>query len=174
MTAAVTPTQDAIYTVVRAFILSIISCEVIQGLGNRVPTPQGGFIAMTATAQSRLSTNVSSYNDPVTAPGTRTIGKSAAYTVQLDCYGPESSEWAAIIESMWRDEYACEQLGPTMQPLYCDEPRQLPVVDGEQEYEQRWMVSAVLQFNPDVTVTQEFADGFTVTAISVDAEFPPI
>lgn len=174
MTTTVSPDQDAIYTTVRAFVLSLISCEVVQGLGNGVPTPPGGFISMTATAQTRLSTNISRYNDPVTTVGTRAVRKSTSYAIQLDCFGPQSSDWATMIEQMWRDEYGCEMLAPNMQPLYCDEPKQMALVDGEQQYEQRWIVSAVLQFNPTVAVSQEFAGEVVVTPVSVDAEFPPL
>jgi hypothetical protein len=169
MSAVITPTQDDIFVIVRAFILSLIDCEVIQGLGNRVPTPNDGFIAVTATALARLSTNVTTYDHM----GARQVKMPTQYTIQVDCYGPLSSDWATTIAAMWRDQYGCDQLAPNAQPLYCDEPSQMGLVDGEDEYEQRWIISAILQFNPVVTVSQQYADALTLAVVSVDATFPP-
>ncbi len=164
-----TPVQDDIFVQVRAFILSLIDCEVVQGLGNKVPTPRGAFIAVTATGQVRLSTNVSTYD----ASAARAVMMPTQYTIQIDCYGPLSSDWATTLTAMWRDPYGCEMLGPTMQPLYSDDPSQMGLVDGEDEYQQRWMISAILQFNPVVTVAQQYADALLVDVVSVDATFPP-
>ncbi len=171
MSATVTPVQETIYTVLRAFLLTLIDTEVIQGLGNRVSAPIGGFIAMTAGLTNRLSTNISAYNDPGAGQGTKSSSASMSYTVQVDCYGPVSSDWASIIYTMFSDTYACEQLAPTIQPLYADSPIQLPLVASEDEYEQRWMVSLVLQFNPVVAVPQEFADTVVVDLVNVDTTF---
>lgn len=95
------------------------------------------------------------------------------YSIQIDCYGPLSSDWAAIISATWRDDYAVNKMAPTCAPLYADDPKQLPIVDGEANFEQRWMLSAVLQYNPVVTVPQEFFDTATVEFINVTAEYPP-
>jgi len=164
-----TPTQDDVMTIVGDFILSLIDCEVVQGLGNKVPTPRGGFIAITATGQKRLSTNVTSYD----ASAARAVMMPTQYAIQIDCYGPLSSDWATTLTAMWRDPYGCDALGPTMQPLYSDDPSQMGLVDGEDEYEQRWMISAILQFNPVVTAPQQYADALYLDVVSVDATFPP-
>lgn len=169
MSAVITPTQDDIFVLVRAFVLSLIECEVVQGLGNRVPTPLGGYIALTATRITRLSTNVTTYDHATN----RQVKMPTQYAIQIDCYGPLSSDWATTIAAMWRDPYGCDQLAPNAQPLYCDDPSQIGLVDGEDEYEQRWMISAILQFNPVVTVSQEYADNLNLDVVSVDATFPP-
>jgi len=158
MTATTTPTQTDLFTVLRAFILSLITCEVIQGLGNGVPMPLGGFICMTSLSQTRLSTNVNGYVDPVTTTGTRTARQATQHTVQIDCYGPDSSEWATILSTMLRDEYGCLALAPNVSPLSADDPKQSPLIDGEQQYEARWTLTALLQVNPTVSTPQQFFD----------------
>jgi hypothetical protein len=60
-----------------------------------------------------------------------------------------------------------------IQPLYADNPTQMPLIDGEAQYEQRWKLTASLQYNPIVTVSQDFADTLTLTLDEVDATFPP-
>ncbi len=159
--------QDAIYTGVRAFVLSLIQgVEVVQGLGNNVPMPADAFIALTAVAQARLRTNVSTYD---TIGNTRTVEQGTSYSIQVDCYGPMSSDQATTICAMWRDEYAFDMLkqyGCT--PLYTSDPTQAALVNGEENYEQRWTLTAVLQFNPSITVPQQFADALQVGFATAD------
>jgi len=163
--------QDVLFIKLRAFILSLIpDVEVIQGLGNRVPMALGGFIAITPGDQERLSTNETTYD----VNGNREVKRSTKYGIQIDCYGPDSSDWATTIETMFRDPYGCDMLAPECQPLYCDQPRQSALTNGEENYEQRWVLTAMLQFNPTITVPQEYADVLTATLIEVDATFKEI
>lgn len=149
-----TPNQKDVFTVVRAYILSLIDCEVVRGLGNDVPMPKNSFIAITPIESTRLSTNVNTYD----LINSKSIKTSMSYLVQIDCYGPISSDWAAILCATWRDDYCVDKLAPTCAPLYADNPIQIPIIDGEANYEERWLLKAVLQYNPVVTVPQEFAD----------------
>ena len=48
----------------------------------------------------------------------------------------------------------------------------MPLTDSEQQYEQRWMATAVLQFNPVVTVPQDFANALTINLVDVDERYP--
>lgn len=157
-----TPVQDTLFIALKALIMAIVpGVEVIQGLGNGVPTPAGQFICMTASGQRRLRTNVSTYNGE---DGTRTVEQGTDYSIQVDCYGPLSSDHATAISTLWLDPYACDMLAPYgCQPLFVTDPSQSALVNGEENYEQRWMVTAVLQFNPVITVSQEFADDLNVS-----------
>lgn len=173
MTTTVSPAESDIFAALRTFILSLIPCEVVQGLANGAPMPLGGFIAMTALFQNRLSTNTDSYSDPYPVAGTRTVEQATQYTVQVDCYGPSSSDWATILTTMLRDDYGCVSMAPNVFPLYADDPKQMPLIDGEQQYEQRWVITAVLQYNPVVTISQDFAAALSVGLVNVDATYPP-
>lgn len=157
-----TPVQDTLFIALRAFILTIVpGVEVIQGLGNGVPMPASQFICLTSSGQRRLRTNVSTY-DPVAL--TRAVEQGTEYSIQVDCYGPTSSDYATAISTMLRDAYACDVLAPYgCQPLYTSDPTQSALVNGEENYEQRWMLTAVLQFNPVITVSQESATTATVS-----------
>lgn len=172
MTATVAPVQSDIFTALRTFILSLITCEVIQGLGNGVPMPLSGFITMTALYQNRLSTNVDGYPDMTTSTGNKTARQAVQYTMQIDCYGPLSSDWAAMLSTMLRDEYACLSMAPNVQPLSADDPKMIPLIDGEQQYEQRWVVTAILQYNPVVSSPMQFFDAAGVALVDVDAKYP--
>lgn len=173
MSVNISPTQQTIFTALRSFILGLIDCEVIQGLGNNTPMPLGGFIAMTALLQNRLSTNIDTYTDPVIVDGTKDVMQPTQYTIQIDCYGAYASDWAVTICALFRDEYGCTALAPSVQPLHADDPKMIPLSDGEMQYEERWSITAALQYNPVISVPQQFADSLQVDLINVDANFPP-
>jgi len=96
-------------------------------------------------------------------------------TVQLDVHGPTSADNAQIISTLFRDEYAVTQFatsGFDVVPLYADDPKQLPYLNGEQQIEERWSIDAVMQTNPVVTTPMQFMNAIAVTTINVDAAYP--
>ena len=42
-----------------------------------------------------------------------------------------------------------EAAGAVATPLYTEDPRQMPFINGEQQYESRWVVSAVLELDEE-------------------------
>lgn len=168
----ITPTQDPLFIAVKAFIMSLLPLDtdhVVQGLGNGVPMPDGAFICLTATALKRLSTNHANYSVDLQ----RSVTMPTEFSIQFDCYGPNAGDYANELVAMWRDEYACNILAPVAAPLYSSDPIQAPLVNGEENYEQRFTFTALLQFNPVITVPQQSATALAVELVSVDAEFPP-
>ena len=174
MAATVTPIDDALFKALGDFIESVIACQTVQGLVNRTTMPLGGFIAMTTLRQRRLSTNVKAYDDSFAAgipTGTKAITQATEWVVQIDCYGGQSMQWANILTTLFRDEFSCTALKPYLQPLEADDPIQAPIINGEQQYEQRWVVTAKFQYNPTIIISQQFFDQAAVEGIhSVDAE----
>ena len=75
--------------------------------------------------------------------------------MQLDFYGPSSQIWAVETMALFRDEYATQIFPSNIQPLYADDPIQIPLIDGEAQYEQRWKLVASLQYNPTLTTSQQ-------------------
>lgn len=177
MTATVSPTQNDMFVALQAFVMDVLNLDidhVVQGIGNGVPMPLGGFVAMTELFANRLSTNVSTYADPTPTTGKKNSQQAIQATVQLDCYGPDSGNWASILSTLLRDEYACDALAPSVQPLHADDPKMLPLIDGEAQYEQRWTVTALLQVNPVVSTPMQFFDEAKVVFVEVDATYPPV
>lgn len=108
--------------------------------------------------------------------GGETITQPCQLTWQLDVHGPSSSNNAARIATMFRDEYAVNKFAETSNsvvPLYCEEPRQMPFINAEEQYEYRWVVGAVMQANFAMTkIPQQFAASLSVNTINVEAEYP--
>lgn len=98
--------------------------------------------------------------------------------VQLDIHSADVStaaDLAQTISTLFRDDFAtlfffrAGYVG--ISPLYADDPKQIPFIDAEANYETRYMVEAHLQINAVVTPPQEFADEIHVTLLDVDT-FP--
>lgn len=167
--------DDLIYQQVRTFILAVLADqnplpEVVRDPGNGVPIPAAPFIAMSPSLNSKLSFPVSTYTD-VPGNGTRNLTQHLQYAMQIDCYGPQSPQWSAILTTLFFSEYAVTQMGPNVTPLYCEEAQQLPLVNAEAQFEQRWSFPLLLQYNPVVSVPQDFAASLTVNLKEVDTEY---
>lgn len=97
-------------------------------------------------------------------------------TVQLDVHGPGSADYALIISTAFRDDYGAQLFaasGFDVAPLYADDPKQVPFINAEQEFEDRWIVEATMQANQSVVVPQQFFDNIQVNLKNVDATYPP-
>ena len=100
--------------------------------------------------------------------GSSNVEQDTQYTVQLDIHGPSSADNAQIISTLFRDQYATSQFalsGLEMAPFYADDPKQIPFINGEQQYEDRWVIDAVMQINPVVSVPLQFASQLEVAGI---------
>lgn len=165
--------QDC-FKAVRTYLLSLApaGAEVVQGQDNQVAMPKGNFAVMTSLQMIRLATNVTTYQ-PNAGTGQKSVETAFRYMFQLDIYGPDAQPWAAQASALWRDEYATDQMPANIQPLYADDPSQMVLVNAEDQYEQRWRVQAALQYNPVLTLGQDFAASLSATLKEVDAFYPP-
>lgn len=177
MALTVSIALEDVYAKLRAFILTVVpvGVQVIQAVENRVAMPPAspGFIAMTARVQNRIMTNVDSWDRDAMDPTAIDIEQAIRLGVQLDCYGADSGDWAVMLSTVLRDEYSMPFLAPILAPLYTDDPKFAPLIDGEEQYERRWIVGAVLQYNPVVSTPMQFAGEAEATLINVDEAYAP-
>lgn len=159
MSVSISIIGDDIHTALRTFLLSILPAgiEVVQGQDNQVSMPVGDFVVMTDVRKIRLSTNIDSYDDIGSNPGSKLIETHINHMIQLDFYGQQSGDWAAMVQSLFRDSYAVDALPQNIVPLYADDPVQMPLISGESQYVARWKLQVNLQYNPITTVPQYFA-----------------
>lgn len=177
MSAIVTPVPDDVFTALRAFIRGVIggspAVEVVKGLGNRVAMPPAPCVVMTPLFQTRLETNIDTWDETNPAPSNLTAEAHIRFDIQVDMYGPLAGSWMAMFTTLFRDQYGCDALAPNCQPLYADDSRQVALITGEQQYIERWSVTAALQYNPVTTFPMEFADALVVGLIDVDERYAP-
>lgn len=165
-------TDDDFMTALRSFVLAVLpdGVECFQGQANRVPEPVGpDFVVMTQTNRVRMSTNVDLWDKTAPDPDSVTIGQSTQVTVQLDIHGPNGSDYAQTIATLFRDDFGCQALDPTgrIAPLFASDGNQIPFINGESQYENRWVMSAVMQGSPSLSTPQDFAAIVTVTILPV-------
>lgn len=173
MTLAINITDDALMTALGNFLVAAFIAQVVQGQVNRVAMPTGDFIQMTPMMLSDLSMAHSSY---APGAGTQSIANPTKWTCQLDFYGPNSANNVATFKAVIRTSYAYDLFassGLDFQPLYAGDARNTALINGEQQFENRYTLDFVAQFNPIVTVPQQFADTLDVVLKEVDAVFPP-
>lgn len=163
--------EDDIFAALRGFILTTVPAgvEVLQTQVNRVPQPRGpNYVLMTAASRTFQS---SSYREYRPDAGQVDIARSTGAGFQLDFYGPLSSDYAQRFATLFRDDNAYvwfDDNHPDVTPLYCDDGSQMPLTNGEKQYEARWMIQAMLQVNPVVSTAMQFADSVDVTIVEAD------
>lgn len=178
MSASVSIIQDDLTTALRGFLLSLLDADdVVLGQENRLSMPDGNFVVMTPINQQGLSTNRVTYSDNgIAGQGKQNSQRSAQWRCQIDCYGDKAENYATIIGTMIRSDYACDWFranGNVMQPFYCSEPHQTTMINGEQQYESRWTMDFIGQFNAVITTPLDFMDNIAVNTIAADLKYPP-
>ena len=103
--------------------------------------------------------------------GVRADMVATKMTVQLDVHGPASADNVRVVDALFRSEYGVDAFaasGFDVRPLYAETARQIPFVNAEQQYEDRWTMDVHMQVNPVVGTPQLFADEVVVRTIEVD------
>lgn len=131
------------------------SAEIIRAQVNRTPMPPTPCVVLTELLQIDLETPVVAYDS---IGELMNIKGPARVDIQVDFYGPSAGDQCKAVKGVYRTEYAAGQFSYGIKPLYCSDGMQSPLVTGEQQWESRWTLTASLQYNPIVTVPQEFAD----------------
>lgn len=172
MAAILAPTEDQLFDAVWGFVAQLFDVSVqpyvFKGFQNMTSTPPGvTYVVISPGTKERTNQLERSYDANA---GLSVNFRNSVYSYQVDCYGPSAPDYADTVSIAWRTLWACDyfagnNLTPTpgaplpVTPLYADEPMQLNVVNGEENYEQRFMVKLFLQANQSVSLPQDF---FTV------------
>jgi len=179
MSFTVDITLDDLYKAVGNFLQGVVGVDpntsalvpVVTGQPNLVPQPAVPYMLIQGFVSGRHTTNIHRYD---TAAQTTATQQNTTVKMQLDCYGPASHTWATMVSTLWRDPYGCAVLKPSgCQPLYTGEPFQGALVNGEEQYEERWTVELFLQYNPVTIIPQQSATAAGVTVINVDEKYAP-
>lgn len=174
----VNPVQRSVYAAVKTLVVTVTGLApalVIKGLPNRAAMPPAspGFVSMMLTRGKQLRTPESTWDPSDPAPTGLEIEQGTELRLQLDCYGATSGDWATVLQTLLRDETGCLALAPVCQPLYASDAHLAPLDDSEDQYEERWTIEAILQYNPVTSVPMQFADTLELTVINVDEAYPP-
>lgn len=178
MTYTLDTSDSVVFTELRAFIQNIIGVgvEVIQVPINRVPSPSPvPFVAMSRVSREQLSWVYNTISNPATQPQTQSTTMPTMYKIQLDIYGPTAGDLAQMIHTVMQAQDAFDffngQATPGVYPLYSEDPHQMPLVTGEDQYELRWSMVLCIQYNPSLAAQIQTASTVSASVISVEATY---
>jgi len=109
------------------------------------------------------------------AGGIKNMFNPVKMTIQCDVHGARSCDNAHVITTAFRDAYASEQFAKSNKnvfPLFSTDPKQMAFNNDQQQVENRWIVDLTIQVNPVVTISQQFLDALTITALNAQKVQP--
>ena len=152
---------DAVIEALGAFITPFLpdGTPITRAQVNRVAPPNSPFVELREILQVDLETPTSTNSTEFQQAGILTPTR---IDIQVDFYGPSAGDWCKAIKAVMRSQYAPAQFPDGIKPLYSSDGQQAPLITGEQQYENRWILTCSLQYNPDVFVPQQSATALAV------------
>lgn len=159
---AVDYTGDNIIDDVATFIEGLDLGQCYQTQVNRVTMPEGKFCMLTLKSLKRLSTTTKKNGDT----GDNTTA-NMSYTevrqvdVQVDIYGDNSNDRSAELETVFASSYGYDtinSINEKLAPLYSSTPINMPMINAEDQYQDRYMLTLTLQAHITVILSQDYFD----------------
>jgi len=162
---------DAVITALASFLQPFVGGDatpIIRAQVNRVPPPVPAFVQLLELLEVDLETPavVNNGADDVLQA---TVKTPTRIDIQIDFYGPSAGDWCKAVKAIFRSSYAPAQFPDGIKPLYCSDGHQAQLITGEEQYESRWILTATLQYNPDVIIPQQSA---TSLAVNIFEDLP--
>lgn len=149
-------TVDQVIDALAAFLAPFMpGAQIVRAQVNRVALPSNPCAVLTELLQVDLSVPATDYQP---LANTATIYGPSRIDVQIDFYGAQAGEFCKTVKTAFRSHWGFAHFPANIKPLYTSDGVQSPLLTGEQQYESRWTLTASMQYNPTVTVPQEFAD----------------
>lgn len=155
---------DAVIEALGAFIAPFLpqGTQIIRGQQNRDSMPPNPFVVLTEVLKMDLSTPI--------VKGTPSNAQNSVMSpkridVQVDFFGPSACDQIAAVKGVYRTAYCASQFPAGIAPLFCSDERQTSLTNAEQQYEDRWTITASLQYNPSVYLPQQFASALKVNIL---------
>lgn len=149
-------TVDQVIEALAAFLAPFMpGAQIVRAQVNRVALPSNPCAVLTELLQVDLSVPATDYQP---LANTATIYGPSRIDVQIDFYGAQAGDFCKAVKTAFRSHWGFAHFPANIRPLYTSDGVQSPLLTGEQQYESRWTLTASMQYNPTVTVPQEFAD----------------
>ncbi|WP_235439405.1 hypothetical protein [Edwardsiella sp. EA181011] len=161
-------TVDNVIDVLADFVEPIAG-ECNQAQANRIPMPKGQFCILTPLRFERLSTT-RSINQDTGAPSTSAMGWTEVRRadIQVDIYGANAGDRAVTLETVFSSGYAYDKIkaiDERVAPLYSTAAIQAPMIDAEQQWQERYMLTVSLQVHMTTSFPEPY---FDKAEVSVD------
>lgn len=172
MSFTISITEEMLRQALLEFVATCVDGEVVAGQDNRVAQPEGTYYVLQTLWTKGLSTNKETWD---TVNLTVSNSRDTEWCCQVDVYGANAADRAAILATLCKTQWAADQfaVGGLLAPLFATDPLQTTMINEEAQYEERYTFEFHAQFNPVVTTPGQFADVLTITPVDVDVRFPP-
>lgn len=147
---------DEVIDALADFLTPLVDgATIARAQTNRVAMPPSPCVILTELLEVDLAIPYENYqpNDNTTM-----IHGATRIDIQVDFYGVQSGDFCKAAKAAFRSQWGFAQFPANIKPLYTSDGLQSPLITGEKQYESRWTVTVSIQYNPIVTVPQEFAD----------------
>ena len=161
--------KQNIQKAIRDMLIHYTDCSannILAGYNNHVELPpDNDYIVFTVLNPRRYGTPRVIVGIDNNGKGYTTSYQDYRIEVQIDFYGNLSFDRANDIINISRTEFLCEFFSSYgIQPIACDEARNLTGVSGEMDYVERWMVSLEIDYQDAVTDSQ---DSFNTAELNI-------
>lgn len=164
-------TVDQIIDVLADYVEPIAgTCQ--QAQANGVPMPKGEFCILTPLRFTRLG-STKEINQDTGLPATSAIGytETRQADIQIDIYGAAAGDRAIALETTFASSYAYDKIKAIDQrvaPLYSTAAIQAPMIDAEQQWQERYTMTVSLQVHITVSFPMGYFDKAQITIEPVD------
>lgn len=151
--------QQELYREIRLFLLGLFpgsGLQIIQSAQNNQPLPENAIV-MQVLFDSNMDESVTTYNPPNEAM----VQNSVEVRVQLDFYGDMAESRSRIVANLWKNYYGTDNM-EVCKPLYVQSRQRHPYINDSNQYEDRFILDLGLQYNPEITHAQDFAEDASV------------
>ena len=143
-------TVDNVIDALADYLSLYTTAPIIRANVNRNPTPKNDFIVLTELLTTPLSKPVEYYSN-----AGETMIQKQQIDVQVDFYGWSLSDTALAIANSIRSIWQNYNHSQWLAFLYCNQIVKSPIINAEEQYEQRWTVTISMQYNVTLTLPQE-------------------
>lgn len=164
---------DVAFKAVKDFLQPLMpaNTKIVRGMANNVPPPLPPSLVITEVGMPQYTTTRTQLGGE--DYGELTFSMPKMLNFQLDFYGNDAGTMASTAATMLRSLYATEKFPDGVEPLYCSDAIQAPLITGEKQYQTRWLTTLSLQYNSTVTVAQQsFVNVGESTVNPVDVTIP--
>ena len=111
--------------------------------------PAPACIVLTELLQVALEVPSLTFNDTLQQSD---VKSPTRIDIQIDLYGPDAGNQCMAIAGVFRTEYTASVFPDGIKPLYTSDGVQSPLITGEQQWASRWMLTASMQYNPELSI----------------------
>ena len=134
--------------------------EIIRGNQNRTPLPRGDFVVLTELSCEPVETPHYGWLYP---QDLMNLTQPYQLTVQCDVYGHNALERVSAIVATLNSIVGSYLFPDHIKLLYADDMRQAAMVDETDQFLERWVCTAYLQYNPKFELGMEYAEHLSLT-----------